>query len=392
MQNPPIHRPHKLLFIGLSYLIWASVSLRWVTVAACPRGPCNEWVYLPLGLFGLLIGLEPWLTRSVLWRVHLYLAFQTSLIFVSSLFFLEVDFLALLYVPVVGQATYLLPRRPACAWLVLLLVLNFAGQLFQFGWPDALTFILLYTTGLIFTSAFSIFTLQAEASRHQTESLLAELQATHQQLQEYAAQAGELAIVQERNRLARDLHDSVTQALYGLTLQSEAAARQVQAGQTAEAVNQLREVRDTAHQALREMRLMIFELRPTILDQEGFIPALQIRLDAVEGRSGIRTTLRADGVSRLPLDIENGLYGIAREALNNILKHAHAQNVAIELACSKRAIHFTIQDDGVGFDPAGTRAGLGLNGMQERAAQIGGTLILESQPEHGTCLRIEILR
>jgi signal transduction histidine kinase len=390
MQNPLLYRPHKLLFIGLSYLIWASVSLRWVTIAHRPLQPGKEWVYIPLGIFGLLIGLEHWLTRSVPWRVHLYLAFQTGLIFISSLFFSEVDFLALLYVPVTGQATYLLSRRPAYTWLALLLVVNFIGQIFQFGWPDALSFILLYTAGLIFTSAFSIFTLQAEASRRQTESLLTELQTAHQQLQEYAVQAGDLAIVRERNRLARDLHDSVTQTLYGLSLQSEAAARQLEAGQTTYAINQIREVRDIAQQALREMRLMIFELRPAILDQEGLIPALQTRLDAVEGRSEIRTTLRADGISRLPLEVENGLYGIAREALNNILKHAYAHQVEIELTRAGHAIHFMIHDDGVGFDPEGTRSGMGLNGMKERAAQLGGTFILASEPERGTRLHVEI--
>ncbi|GAB4579526.1 MAG: hypothetical protein Fur0022_22640 [Anaerolineales bacterium] len=387
-----LYRPHKLLFIGLSYLIWASVSLRWITIAHRPLQPGKEWVYLPLCLFGLLIGVEPWLTRSVPWRVHLYLAFQTGLIFITSLFFWGVDFLALLYVPVTGQATYLLSRRPAYAWLAFLLVLNFIEQIFQFGWPDALSFILLYSAGLIFTSAFSIFTLQAETSRLQTESLLTELQATHQQLQQFAAQARELAIVQERNRLARDLHDSVTQALYGLTLQSEAAARQLEAGQTSYAVNQIREVRDTAQQALHEMRLMIFELRPAILDEEGLVSALQTRLDAVEGRSGIRTTLHTDGISHLPLEIENGLYGVAREALNNILKHAHAHQVTIDLNRAGDTLHLVIHDDGVGFSPERdtTRSGMGLPGMQERVAQIGGTLTLDSQPNNGTRLHVEV--
>ena len=390
MLPPSFHRPHKLLFIGLSYLIWASVSIRWTLIAFNGHPPGNQWVLAPLITFGIVLGLEPWLTHSIPWRVHLYLTFQTAIIFLSSLAFFEIDFFAILYIPLAGQATYLLTRRPAYVWIALLLVFNFAGQIVQFGWPDALSFIFLYTAGLIFIAAFSIFALQAEYARQKTESLLAELQATHQQLQEYAAQAGELAVVQERNRLARDLHDSVTQSLYALTLQSEAAARQIQAGQPNLAAEQLREVSDTAQQALREMRLMIFELRPAILDQEGLIPALQTRLDAVEGRSGIRTTLRADGIDRLPLEIENGLYGIAREALNNLLKHAHAQQVELNLVRVGETLHFDVRDDGVGFDPTHTRSGMGLNGMNERAVQMGGTLTIESQPQEGTRLHVEI--
>jgi len=391
MKTQPLHRPHKVLFITISYMIWASVTLRWIMVS---RNPAigNEWVYIPLGVFGVLIGLEPWIVRTKTWRAHLYFAIQSGMIFISSLFFYEIDFFALLYMPLAGQVIYLLPRRSAYTWIVTLLILNFIGQSIQFGLPNGLSFIFLYTAGLIFTAGFAIFALQAEESQVKTESLLAELQVGHQKLQEYAVQIEQLAIVQERNRLARDLHDSVTQALYGLTLQSEAAARQLHAGQTILAAAQIREVRDIAHQALREMRLMIFELRPPILDEEGLIPALQARLDAVENRSGLQATLKAENIGRLPLEIENGLYGIAREALNNILKHANAQRVELALSQVEGKIDLNICDDGVGFDSekAGSQSGLGLSGMHERAAQMGGTLTIESQPKNGAHLHIQV--
>ncbi len=148
-------------------------------------------------------------------------------------------------------------------------MVTFIGQTIQFGWPAGLPFILLYAGGLVFVAAFSTLTLSAEDARQQSERLLLELQAAHQQLQEYAGQAEELAVAQERNRLARDLHDSVAQTLYGLTLQSEAASRKLTAGDLTAVEDYLLAMRQSAQQTLQETRLLIYELRPPILGKEG---------------------------------------------------------------------------------------------------------------------------
>ena len=131
-------------------------------------------------------------------------------------------------------------------------------------------------------------------------------------------QAQQLAVVEERNRLARELHDSVTQALYGVTLYAEAAARLLSLGEMGMAADHLRELRDTAQEALREMRLLIFELRPPLLQEEGLVAALQARLEAVEERAGLETEFKVEGEGRLPLEIEEELYRIAQEALREM--------------------------------------------------------------------------
>src|SRR6266487_104144 len=136
------------------------------------------------------------------------------------------------------------------------------------------------------------------------------------------AAAQDKAVLEERQRLARDLHDSVTQALYGITLHAEAATRLLASGDLATVAEYLHELQDTAQEALEEMRLLIFELRPPVLAQAGLVTALQARLDAVEGRANLETKLIADGVSILPAVVEQALYRIAQEALNNALKHA----------------------------------------------------------------------
>jgi GAF domain-containing protein len=205
-------------------------------------------------------------------------------------------------------------------------------------------------------------------------------------------QAQQAAVLEERQRLARDLHDSVSQALYGMTLYSQAAASQLSAGCTERAADYLRELQDTAQEALAEMRLLIFELRPPILEEEGLVAALQSRLQAVEGRAGLRTEFQAEVGERLPPRIEEGLYRIAQEVLNNAVKHARARNIAVHLRRQERTVTLAISDDGVGFDPATARrqGGLGLSAVEERATELGGRLTLQSQPGEGTRVLVEV--
>ncbi len=207
-------------------------------------------------------------------------------------------------------------------------------------------------------------------------------------------QAQQLAVVKERNRLARDLHDSVTQALYGVMLYAEAAARQLSSGEAGMTSEHLLEIRGTAQEALREMRLLIFELHPPMLKRDGLVAALQARLEAVEGRVGLKTEFRGGENGRLSLKVEEGLYRIAQEALNNALKHAHASSVTVCLHQDKQAVTLEITDDGTGFDPiaARERGGFGLRGMEERAARLGGKLTVQSSLGKGTRVKVEVCR
>jgi signal transduction histidine kinase len=204
-------------------------------------------------------------------------------------------------------------------------------------------------------------------------------------------QAEEAAAMEERGRLARELHDSVTQSLYSVTMYAEAAARLMPPGHEA-AAQHLRDARDTAQEALREMRLMIYQLRPPVLEKGGLAVALQVRLDAVERRGGIRAELLVDGEDRLPPAIQAELHQIAQEALNNALKHAHARQVQVRLRFGHAQTRLEIQDDGLGFDLAAVQAGggLGLSGMMERAQKIGGRLEIESAPGRGTQVSVEV--
>ena len=205
--------------------------------------------------------------------------------------------------------------------------------------------------------------------------------------------AQQLAVLEERQRLARDLHDSVTQSLYGLTMYAEAATRLLNSGNIDMAADYLRELRATSQEALREMRLLIFELRPSILEEEGLVAALQYRLESVEKRSGLETSLEVEGEDgQLSPDVEEELYRIAQEALNNALKHAQANQVMISLYQRSNSVLLEISDNGQGFDPATVheRGGFGLRSMKERVSQMDGRLEIESQPGAGTRVRVEV--
>src|SRR5581483_10403275 len=145
------------------------------------------------------------------------------------------------------------------------------------------------------------------------------------------------------------LHDSVTQALYGVSLYTEAAGRALADGENDAVAANLREIRETTQEALGEMRLLLFELRPPLLEERGLLGALESRLGAVEARAGLTTELRGEGAERLHPDVEQELYRLAQEALNNVLKHAQARHVSVQLDVSKDRAILEVADDGVGF-------------------------------------------
>jgi signal transduction histidine kinase len=173
---------------------------------------------------------------------------------------------------------------------------------------------------------------------------------------------------------------------------TEAAARLLTAVQEATAAEYLRDARDTAQEALREMRLMIYQLRPPALEKGGLALALQVRLDAVERRGGIQAELTVEGEDRLRPAIQAELHQIAQEALNNALKHAHARRVQVRLHLGDTATHLEVRDDGVGFEleTAQEGGGLGIAGMKERVQKIGGRLTIDSALGQGTKVVLEV--
>ena len=205
-------------------------------------------------------------------------------------------------------------------------------------------------------------------------------------------QARALAVVRERERLARELHDSVTQSLYSLTLLAEAGQRLISAGDRERVEEYLGRLGEIAQQALKEMRLLVHQLRPLVLKREGLVGALQERLDAVEKRAGIDARLLVEGTGALPAAVEDELYRIAQEALNNALKHAAATLVKVTVRAEDRQVSLIVEDNGRGFDPqsAESGGGMGLVSIRERAEKLGGSLEVVSAPGNGTTVSVSL--
>jgi len=197
------------------------------------------------------------------------------------------------------------------------------------------------------------------------------------------------AVIQERQRLARDLHDSISQLLYSQVLYADAAQKYLTTGRTTQSLDYMRQMTETARQALREMRLMIYELRPQALQEHGLEQAINNRLEQVERRTGINARFNCLVPDGLPLAVETELYYIIIEALNNALKHARAENIHINLYRENGEVALVVSDDGRGFDPGSGKAGIGLKTMRERAEKLGGTLEIQSDVESGSSINIK---
>jgi signal transduction histidine kinase len=197
-------------------------------------------------------------------------------------------------------------------------------------------------------------------------------------------QAQELAALEERQKLARELHDSVSQALYGIALGLHTARIQLDRDPD-ELPESLDYLLSLAEAALAEMRALIFELRPESLESEGLVAALAKQGAALQARHDVLVQTDLCDEPALPLVAKQELYRIAQEALQNTVKHAHASAVDLALRRSADAVILEIRDDGVGFDPLGSFPGhLGLRSMRERVDQLGGVLQIESAPGQGT--------
>jgi signal transduction histidine kinase len=195
--------------------------------------------------------------------------------------------------------------------------------------------------------------------------------------------------------LARDLHDSVSQALFSMTLHARTAQLALERtdlpadGPLGRSVGQLREL---TQGALAEMRALIFELRPGALAEEGLVSAVGKQASALAAREGLSVTVKGpDERLGLAADVEEHLYRIVLEALHNTVKHARARSAAVRVTRGDHEVHVVVEDDGVGFDPDALYAGhLGLTTMRDRATAVGGQLAVTSRMGEGSTVTVTV--
>jgi two-component system, NarL family, sensor histidine kinase UhpB len=192
---------------------------------------------------------------------------------------------------------------------------------------------------------------------------------------------------EERRRLARDLHDEVNQSLTAILLRLEALNQSAPTGIEGE----LGEVKRLVNQAMDELLTLARQLRPSALDDHGLTAAIVSQVRRFSSQTGIKADIRTRGEPiELESDQEIAAYRFTQEALSNVVQHAQASHVEVDLSVNGRALELTVADDGRGFDPATNHEGIGLSGMAERARMVGARFELRSRPGGGTSLTLQV--
>jgi signal transduction histidine kinase len=386
---------HKIKILDVvTYLVFAGVALR--GLSSYSGRPVQGEVIALLLAFLLLRVSEAWLGRRLAWYPHLYFAVQTCLILALSLIPPYVDYFVILYVPLSGDAMGLFSQRTAYLWIGIFCLATAGVLTYTLGFGSGLPFFLMYAGAYLFFGSYAAITRHAEEARAESEALLTRLQAAHRELQAYATQIEELTAAEERNRLARELHDSVTQTIFSMNLTAE-SARILLERDPSKVVTQLDRLQELSKDALAEMRSLISQLRPKAVAKEGLIPALRRHIAVRQQQDGLAVALYLEGYQegerRLAPEIEDGLLRVVQEALNNVVKHAQTNRAEVRLCLRDDMASLLIEDPGVGFDP--TRVGqeashLGLTSMRERAQALGGSFEIESQVQGGTRVKVEV--
>jgi len=254
---------------------------------------------------------------------------------------------------------------------------------------EAIALVLVYTAANVFFGSYALTTRRAQAARIKNETLAHDLQDANQQLRDYSSQLAQLAVTRQRNQWARELHDSVTQTVFSMMLTTQSASLlferdPLQAGAQLDRLSQL------GQSALSEMQVLISELRPDKESQGGLLPALHKHLADRRLQDSLEVTLEVEGDQALNPDEEQCLFRIAQEALNNVVKHTDTKQAQIRLHMEE-PVWMEVIDQGQGFDldRVERQGKVGLQGMCERADEIGWALHITTSPGAGTCIRAE---
>jgi signal transduction histidine kinase len=354
-----------------------------------------QWaVIVLLAAFLFFSALEPLLSRKSKLYTHLYLGIQSGIIVAVALMPHRDDWFSNLYIVLTLQAAHVLTSKTAFRWIAAFALMFIPLLLYTKGLSEGVPLVLINTVAVFLIGSWLALLRNAETSKQETQALLTEIQDAHRQLQLYTAQAEELAVLEDRNRLARNLHDSVSQTIFSMRLTAEAARLLLEQDQ-AQTKEQLVRLQELSESALAAMRALIHELRPTAIAEQGLIPALRRLLTLLERQHGLSTTFNVSGEPNLSDDQAEQIYRIVQEGLNNVVKHARTDRATVTARFEKDRLMLQIEDRGRGFSPeriAENSESIGLASMRERAESLGGTLKIVSNPGQGTRIIVEVGR
>jgi signal transduction histidine kinase len=373
--------------------ILAAIAIAGVGSAPTPLArAATIALLLVFGVALILSGNDGSRTRASGWAAHLLVIVETAA--TAALMYLSDNWslYTVLFFILSMQAVLLFSLRPAFAWIAGFVAISAIFGLVKWGWPGGMMTLPLYGGGYSLLAVLAHAMTNAEAARRKSQELVEELQAAHVKMQEYAGRIEELAVVEERSRLAREMHDTLGHRLTVAAVQLEGAQRLIEAdpGRAAQMVGT---VREQVREALAELRQTVTALRAP-LEADLSLPHALARLAAhFEEATGItvhQVLPRAEELPDLPSPHRLALYRAAQEALTNIQRHAEAGQVWLVLAADGGAVTLLVGDDGKGLSLSSDQAGFGLRGLRERAAQLGGEMHVEPRRGGGTQLSFRL--
>ena len=280
------------------------------------------------------------------------------------------------------HATVVFQIRIAAVWTFVFFAIASGVALANNG-TDGLFAVFFYLAAFVICAILGHTVQQTELTSERNERLVDELRATQQKLQE-------LAVVEERNRLARDLHDSVKQQVFAISMQLSAARTTL--GENDPAYAAVVQAESLAQQAGAELTTLIHQLRPPGLERRSLADAIQEHVRDWTRQNNIRAELDIEASIQVNGETEQALFRVLQEALSNTARHSQASDVWVSLKSDDDRLSLTVKDNGIGYDAGQVKKGIGLDSMKERLAAVNGTLEISSIPSQGTCLTAVVRR
>jgi signal transduction histidine kinase len=368
--------------VGLRFSPPATVTLRWAVVILLAAIAVVQALVPALGLSDRRGGM--------LGRTHASLAVHGCL--VAALMFLQPGWTMypVLYMTPITRAILHLPKRQGVYWIASYTIATAVSFAVGINLSEGLIALFLYGVLYAFLGAFASALARADAARRESQALLAELQEAYEQLREHALRAEELAVVEERNRLAREMHDTLGHRLTVASVQLEAAQRLCPTDWE-RAASLVGTVREQVREALGELRATVATLRTPVEADLQLCSALRRLADRFEKATALTVhRVLPNEMPPLPDASRLAIFRAAQESLSNVQKHAHASQVWLVLTVGDEAATLLVSDDGKGISLNTESTGFGLQGLRERAAQLGGELHVEPRPGGGTQLLFRV--
>lgn len=346
---------------------------------------------LLMTLYVILYWLSPTWAQRPPYNI-IYLVVQGALAFALTMLVQNVALTFGLFAALIGVTAGMLGRTRAMA-VAIVLELALSALCFVLIEGALSLGVWALSTGpvVIFVIVYVVMYIREMEARGRAQSLLQDLEAANRQLTDYAAQIEDLTLANERQRMARELHDTLAQGLAGLVLQLEAIDSHLSRGNTARAQAITQQAMERARLTLADARRAIDDLRSGAVPEVDLETAVRAEADRFTAASGIPCELSIGLPPGLPEGVRDNALRVVSEALTNIARHAQARRTAVSLHPLDQALAIEVRDDGVGFDLAQIGAGhYGLIGLRERTRLSGGTLTIESAPGQGTTLKARL--